>query len=208
MSYTSHLLKKKLGLRRHDRDTRSQLAQSFRSMYRNLGMDLPACAKFLHVTQRTLHNWESGKHVIPFAVYKLLRLLNRMELPGPSWAGWSFHTGKLWTPEGHGFSGTDGSWWSLLVRRAAMFDKLYAENIQLRKKVVDAQRPPGRGAVDAGLHAASDPRSGDGAKRRPNLLIPHFRTENTMFGAKSSYAATTLVVKSSNTLVATNKLST
>lgn len=61
MSYTSHLLKKKLGLRRHDRDTRSQLAQSFRSMYRNLGMDLPACAKFLHVTQRTLHKRWSGQ---------------------------------------------------------------------------------------------------------------------------------------------------
>lgn len=69
-------------------------------MYRNLGMDLAACAKFLHVTQRTLHNWESGKHDIPFAAYKLLRLMNRMELPGRSWAGWCFLGGTLVSPEG------------------------------------------------------------------------------------------------------------
>ncbi|GKS91582.1 hypothetical protein [Acidovorax sp. SUPP2539] len=65
-------------------------------MYRNLGLDLPGCAQLLHVTERTLHNWQSGKHDIPFAAYKLLRLLNRMELPGESWAGWCFHGGKLW----------------------------------------------------------------------------------------------------------------
>ena len=51
-------------------------------MYRNLGLDLPGCAKLLHVTERTLHNWESGKHDIPFAAYKLLRLLNRMDRKG------------------------------------------------------------------------------------------------------------------------------
>ncbi|PJI97559.1 uncharacterized protein DUF3653 [Acidovorax sp. 69] len=93
-------------------------------MYRNLGLDLPGCAKLLHVTERTLHNWESGKHDIPFAAYKLLRLLNRMELPGDSWDGWCFHGGKLWTPEGRQLTGKDGSWWSLLVRQAAMFVEL------------------------------------------------------------------------------------
>ncbi|WCM91128.1 phage protein [Acidovorax sp. NCPPB 2350] len=48
-----------------------------------------------------------------------------MELPGDSWAGWCFHGGKLWTPEGRSFVGTDDSWRSLLVRRAAMLDRLY-----------------------------------------------------------------------------------
>lgn len=45
-------------------------------MYVSLGMDLAACAQFLQGSQRTLHNWQSGRHVIPFAVYKLLGLLN------------------------------------------------------------------------------------------------------------------------------------
>lgn len=77
-------------------------------------MDLPQCAKFLHVTERTLHNWESGKHDIPYATFKLLRLMNGLELPGQNWAGWEL-------PEGRSFEGTDGSWWSLLVRQAHGF---------------------------------------------------------------------------------------
>jgi DNA-binding XRE family transcriptional regulator len=111
-------------LRRHDPETRAQLAFRFRAMYRNLGWDRATCAKNLHVTQRTLHNWESGKNDIPYAAYRLLRLLNRMELPGPSWDGWCFVGGVLYTPEGRPITGKDGSWWSLLVRQAAMFLEL------------------------------------------------------------------------------------
>lgn len=54
-------------MRRYDPDSRMQLAFRFKAMYQSLGMDLPACAKYLHVTERTLHNWLSGKHDIPFA---------------------------------------------------------------------------------------------------------------------------------------------
>jgi len=87
-------------------------------MYRSLGLSRADCAKFLHVTERTLHNWESGHHDIPFAAYKLLRLFNGIDLPGASWAGWSISGGKLWTPEGFGLDPRDAAWWSLLVRRA------------------------------------------------------------------------------------------
>ncbi|WP_169728596.1 VC1465 family Xer recombination activation factor [Comamonas composti] len=83
-------------------------------------MDLHACAQFLHVSTRTVHNWESGKHDIPYATYKLLRLLNRMELPGQSWQGWCFYGNKLISPEGRSFEGKDSNWWGLLVLRARM----------------------------------------------------------------------------------------
>ena len=86
-------------------------------------MDLPACAKYLHVTQRTLHNWESGKHDIPYAAYKLLRLLNHMELPGQAWQGWCFVGGKLISPEGRSFEGKDSNWWGLLLMRARWHDR-------------------------------------------------------------------------------------
>ena len=43
-------------------------------------MDLHGCAQFLHVSARTVHNWESGKHDIPYATYRLRRLLSRMKL--------------------------------------------------------------------------------------------------------------------------------
>ena len=123
-------------------------------MYRNLGLDLPGCAKLLQVTERTLRNWESGKHDIPFAAYKLLRLLNRMDLPGESWAGWCFHSGKLWSPEGHGFSGTDGSWWSLLVRQARFFPELCAQNAQLKRQLAAVTAGHGE-AARAGMAASS-----------------------------------------------------
>lgn len=67
-------------------------------------MDLHACAQFLHVSSRTVHNWEAGKHDIPYATYKLLRLLNRMELPGQAWQGWCFYGNKLISPEGRSLS--------------------------------------------------------------------------------------------------------
>lgn len=121
--YTSYQTKQKLRLRRHDPDTRAQLALRFKAMYQSLGLDLPGCAQLLHVSERTLHNWACGKHDIPYATYRLLRLLNRMELPGQTWQGWSFHGHKLVSPEGHVFVGTDSAWWGLLVRRAAMFGK-------------------------------------------------------------------------------------
>ncbi|WP_080571252.1 VC1465 family Xer recombination activation factor [Comamonas testosteroni] len=93
-------------------------------MYRSLGMDLPACAQFLHVSTRTVHNWESGKHDIPYATYRLMRLLNFMELPGKAWQGWCFAGGKLISPEGRSFEGKDSSWWGLLLLRARVNDRL------------------------------------------------------------------------------------
>ncbi|GKS87687.1 hypothetical protein AVMA1855_26065 [Acidovorax sp. SUPP1855] len=146
-------------------------------MYRNLGLDLPGCAQLLHVTERTLHNWQSGKHDIPFAAYKLLRLLNRMELPGESWAGWCFHGGKLWTPEGRSFVGADGSWWSLLVRRAAMFDRVHSA------RGTDAARPAVgmRSVPAAGGEASSPPAQAGGRREAPalDLSIGHISTVRT-----------------------------
>ena len=78
-------------------------------MHRSLGLDLEGCAKLLHATERTLHNWQSGKHDIPYSACRLWRLLNRIELPGPSWDGWCFVGGVLYTPEGRPITGKDGS---------------------------------------------------------------------------------------------------
>jgi hypothetical protein len=55
---------------------------------------------------------------------RLLRMMARFELPAP-FDGWCLHSGKLWTPEGHGIEPRDGVWWSLLVRQARCFRTLY-----------------------------------------------------------------------------------
>lgn len=191
-------------------------------MYRNLGLDLPGCAKLLHVTERTLHNWESGKHDIPFAAYRLLRLLNHMELPGDSWAGWCFHGGKLWTPEGRSFVGTDGSWWSLLVRRAACFDTMFKRSGQFEQALMAlaAERRttegPDAARGDAGARGATRAAAGEasslpgacrGAARSagPNLLIVHFPTTKHVFGANTGLYAINPVAKTAYSLVAANK---
>lgn len=136
------------------------LSDRFTTMYRNQGLSRPDVAKLLRVTERTLQNWESGTHEIPYSAYKLMRLLTREELPGKAWAGWHITAGTLWTPEGHGFKPLDSSWWSMLCRRAAQFHPLYEENIRLRTlleavrvtqagHVAQAQRAPGPVASDA-----------------------------------------------------------
>ena len=158
-AYTSYQLKRQGTHRRFDPCTRLELARRFTAMYRGLGLDLAGCANFLHVTERTLRNWESGKHDIPFAAYKLLRLMARMELPGQTWDGWCFVGGVLYTPEGRPITGKDGAWWSLLVRQAAMFGEIYA-----------------RHAASSACErcASSDARAAGGWAGRESSVTPHF----------------------------------
>lgn len=79
----------------------------------------------LHVTPRTIRNWISGKVTVPYAAYKLVRVMRLFELPCTGWDGWCMHSGRLWSPEGHGFLPSDSSWWGLLVRKAALFQQMY-----------------------------------------------------------------------------------
>lgn len=102
-------------------------AKRFRALLADQGLNHPDAAQMLHVSLRTLQNWLSGRHEVPYAVLKLLRLLRYMELPGDAWRGWSFSRGVLVTPEGRTISGRDGAWWSLLVRQAYSFGRLYRE---------------------------------------------------------------------------------
>lgn len=45
-------------------------------------------ADMLHVTTRSIHNWETGKVKIPYSVFRLLRISTGFELPGAAWRGW------------------------------------------------------------------------------------------------------------------------
>ena len=116
----------------HDPQTRAQLGARLKAARARLGWSLADAGKFFQVTQRTWHNWENGSHRIPYAVYKLARVLARFELPSPAWDGWRLEAGMLITPEGRQISPQDGSWWSLLVRQAAGFRAAYDEACQLR----------------------------------------------------------------------------
>jgi len=94
-------------------------------MLADLGLTPDTAGKMLHVHPRTVRYWISGKTLIPYSAYRLLRILTGSELPCSGWDGWHMHSGMLWSPEGYGFKPNDSSWWSLLVRQARSFKTMY-----------------------------------------------------------------------------------
>src|SRR5690606_1400010 len=100
------------------------LAERFRRDRLSCWLTPAQAAKVLHVSERTLHNWESGATRVPYTAYKLMRVLRGCELPllagprEPCWRGFYFQGGKLITPEGRSFVGSDFAWLALLVERA------------------------------------------------------------------------------------------
>jgi hypothetical protein len=91
-------------------------------------MGLIACANLLHVSERTIRGWESGATRIPYAAYKLLRVLKGGRyLAHPAWKDWVVQGDWLHTPEGHRFQAGELGWWSLLVRQAREFQRMVRE---------------------------------------------------------------------------------
>jgi hypothetical protein len=82
---------------------------------------LADAGKLFRVTPRTVQNWEAGRAMVPYAAFKLMRIMRGYELPGHAWKGWRLVGDTLWTPEGHGFKPEYQRWWSLTCRMAAEF---------------------------------------------------------------------------------------
>ena len=186
-------------------ETRALLGSRFKIMCADAGLSIDEAANFLHVTPRTIRYWFSGKTFVPFSAYKLLRIHCRYELPGEDWRGWHMHSGKLWTPEGHGFVPGDSSWWGLLVRKARLFGELYARHNALQHALnpsaLDgiAVPPPSKGAgstaprlptesearrAGGALGVPTDAVGGDGEAGTPNLLLEHFSFYNVRLAGK------------------------
>ena len=134
-------------------------------MYARLGFSVADAAKFLQVTPRTVQEWISGRVRIPFAAYKLLRVQLHYELPGAAWDGWALSAGRLYTPEGHELRPQDFTWWSLLVRRAALFSVLYARH---EGALARPDRARGMRSV---TEAGRDASRAEGAERRGGGLV-------------------------------------
>lgn len=82
------------------------------------GFSKKEAAEMFHVTYRTWHNWESGRVQVPYAAFKLLRILTGYELPGEAWRGFWFAGDALWSPEGKKFTAPDLSYLSLTFAMA------------------------------------------------------------------------------------------
>lgn len=106
-------------------------------MRQSLSLSRPAVAKMLHVSLRTLHNWETGKVRIPYAAYKLIRLFNSYEIFHPIWKDWRIVGSRLITPEGHALEAGNFHWLSLMARRADAFGK--TNQLLMAKRKADCQ---------------------------------------------------------------------
>ena len=101
-------------------------------------LTIEQAAKLLRVSERTLHNWEAGRVRIPYAAYKLIRILRGYELPGDAWKGYRLIGDTLWSPENLPFKAADARWWSLTV--------CMAHEYRRQSKAAQAQRRIENGA--------------------------------------------------------------
>lgn len=125
----------------------------------------PQAAELLGVSLRTVRNWESGRTRIPYAAYKLMRVLRGGEIPGDAWAGYRVHGDTLWTPEGRPIRAWESRWWGLLVAQARQFRRLYAQ-----------RRGHFRAAPSSGLvHIATSRKCGgrNPASAPESRMLPH-----------------------------------
>lgn len=129
---------------------RQDHARTFRDARHELRMTLSQCAALLRVSVRTLRNWESGQVRIPYAAFKLMRVLRGGKYLGPHWKDFYVRGDRLVTPEGHEFHAGDLSWWSLCVRQAQMYRTLSRQQRQ------DRHRTTGESS-DAGRQAGTEP---------------------------------------------------
>lgn len=60
-------------------------------------------SEMLHVTLKTVKNWEKGRSSVPYSAFKLLKVLGRYELPNDEWQGWTINKDKLYSPAGRSF---------------------------------------------------------------------------------------------------------
>jgi transcriptional regulator with XRE-family HTH domain len=119
-------------------------------------------ACLLHVTARTVAFWESGQVSIPYAAFKLLRILTGYALPGAAWKGWTIRGDTLWSPEGRGYNAGYLAYNWLTFAMAESWRK----SPRTRQPGLGAQRRPGLRLVMGGL-PSSLPNQGNPGEDEP-----------------------------------------
>ncbi len=134
-------------------------ASRFKDTRQMCVLSVPAAGKLFRVSERTIRNWEAGRVGIPYAAFKLMRILRGYELPGAAWKGYRLIGDTLWSPEGKPFKAADARWWSLTVCMAHEF-----------RRMVAAARTQGGQA--SGVAAAASPAVATVLVAEPAPVIP------------------------------------
>ncbi len=142
-------------------------ASRFRVMCADAALTLDAVAQALHVTPRTVRYWFSGKTSVPYAAYRLIRILGRFELPDPAWKGWVMHSSRLWSPEGHAFIPSDSNWWGLLCTRARLWTEQYERGHQFDMLMLRTGRERDYAGLEARVRAELDGHANRAGRSEP-----------------------------------------
>lgn len=110
------------------------------------GMTRQQVADLLRVSLRSVHYWETGRVPMPYAAFRLLRILTGYELPGKQWAGWMLLRNQLISPEGRTFTPADLYPLEWMIDKSRMWDQDYQRRSSARYsvtplKVVDGGMP-------------------------------------------------------------------
>lgn len=143
-------------------------AWRFREARLQCGLGVDACADLLRISDRTVRNWESGAVRIPYAAYKLMRILRGGKLLGPEWRNFFVRGSTLVTPEGRRLECTELGWWSLLVLQAQQWRNLFAEQ---------NGREPTSVASSMLAHCKA-PRVALRSKRKANPAVAHGKSQS------------------------------
>lgn len=92
-------------------------------------------AVLLNVSLRSVHYWEGGHVPMPWAAFRLLRILTGYELPGKAWEGWMLLRNQLISPDGKVFTPSDLYPLAWTVDKARMWDQDYKRR-QAKKEAV------------------------------------------------------------------------
>lgn len=109
-------------------------------------------AVLLNVSLRSVHYWEGGHVPMPWAAFRLLRILTGYELPGKAWEGWMLLRNQLISPDGKVFTPSDLYPLAWTVDKARTWDQDYKRR-QAKKEAV-VQLPLNMG--DAGPFGTND----------------------------------------------------
>jgi hypothetical protein len=133
------------------------------------GLDVDRAARLLHVAPRTVRRWESGRCRVPYAAFRLLRLMSAGRVLSGPWREFSVRGDTLWTPEGKAFKAPELGYLWLTFAMARRWQADYAERGRL-----DRCLPRG---MDSGmmLMSGSSATAANGERsepRRPSPLSP------------------------------------
>ncbi|MCA0299482.1 MAG: VC1465 family Xer recombination activation factor [Proteobacteria bacterium] len=117
---------------------RQHIARKFLSARQQLGWTHQECAKVLRVTTRTLRYWEAAEVRIPYAAFKLMRVLASGRYLGDAWRNFFVRGDVLVSPEGHEFAAGDLAWWSLCTRQAEAFREIMHKQRRAHREGADA----------------------------------------------------------------------